>query len=114
MSKEIELKACPHCGKTDLRIGYNAICERHYVVCASCLMRGPEKCADRERAVKAWNGLPRALVWSSEPPSEPGLWWRELLGHKSVELIQDPKNRGVQDSYSKWAGPIPEPKEAKQ
>ena len=113
MSKEIELKPCPYCGETDLRIGYNAICERHYVVCASCLMRGPEKCADKKRAAKAWNGLPGALEWSSEPPSEPGFYWWELCGQRGVDLIQDPEKRVVRDYRAKWAGPIPEPKEAK-
>lgn len=57
--REIELKSCPHCGGTDLRIGFNAVGERHYVVCSCCLMRGPEKLGDEDRAVKYWNALPR-------------------------------------------------------
>ena len=32
--REIELKPCPYCGGSDLRIGFNAVEERHYVVCS--------------------------------------------------------------------------------
>lgn len=59
--REIELKLCPHCGGTDLRIGFNAVGERHYVVCSCCLMRGPEKLGDEDRAAKYWNALPRKV-----------------------------------------------------
>lgn len=61
MSKGIELNSCPYCGGTELRIGYNAIAERYYVVCYCCMMRGPEKLVDEERAAKAWNELPRKV-----------------------------------------------------
>lgn len=59
--REIELKPCPYCGGTDLGIGFNAVGERHYVVCSHCLMRGPEKLADEDRAAKYWNALPRKV-----------------------------------------------------
>lgn len=59
--REIELKPCPYCGGTDLRIGFNAVGERHYVVCSHCLMRGPEKLGDEDRAAKYWNALPRKV-----------------------------------------------------
>lgn len=110
MSKEIELMPCPHCGGTDLIIYWNAVYEKHYARCHSCHMQGPEVYG-REKAAEAWNALPRALVWSSEPPSEPGFWWWELLGHKGVDLIQDPEKRVIRDYRAKWAGPIPKPKE---
>ena len=55
----IELMPCPHCGGTDLSIGFNAVEERHYVVCSHCLMRGPEKLADEDRAAKYWNARSR-------------------------------------------------------
>lgn len=53
------LKPCPHCGSTDIRIGYDCHTERHYAVCCRCRMHGPEKCGEDDRAIKAWNGLPR-------------------------------------------------------
>lgn len=59
--REIELKPCPYCGGSDLRIGFNAVEERHYVVCSHCLMRGPEKLGDEDRAAKYWNALPRKV-----------------------------------------------------
>ena len=59
--REIELKPCPYCGGTDLGIGFNAVGERHYVVCSHCLMRGPEKLGDGDRAAKYWNALPRKV-----------------------------------------------------
>lgn len=71
--REIELKPCPHCGGTDLGIGFNAVEERHYVVCSHCLMRGPEKLGDEDRAAKYWNALPRkveALPDSKHHPAE--------------------------------------------
>ena len=115
MSKEIELMPCPHCGKIDLQIDWNGVYERHFVRCYNheCHMQGPEVYG-KEAAAKAWNDLPRALAWSSEPPSEPGFWWWELCGNRGVDLIQDPEKRVVKDYHAKWAGPIPEPKEAKR
>ena len=65
--REIELKPCPYCGGTDLGIGFNAVGERHYVVCSHCLMRGPEKLGDGDRAAKYWNAL------SSAPIGKPAL-----------------------------------------
>lgn len=54
-----KLKPCPHCGKTDLHVYWNGIYERHYVRCHTCHMQGPEKCGDEDRAINAWNSLPR-------------------------------------------------------
>lgn len=54
-----QLKPCPHCGGTDIRIGFNYLEERHYALCRKCRMRGPEKCGDEDRAIKVWNDLPR-------------------------------------------------------
>lgn len=75
MSKEFELKPCPYCGGKEMRIFdrlYDGHKERvYYVVCLDCRMKGPET-SSSYAAAKAWNDLPRALVWSSEPPSEPG------------------------------------------
>lgn len=113
MSKEIDLKPCPHCGGTEMRIFdrlYDGHKERvYYVVCLDCRMKGPETSSSNS-AAQAWNDLPRALVWSSEPPSESGFWWWELCGNRGVDLIQDPEKRVIRDYRAKWAGPIPEPK----
>lgn len=53
-----KLNPCPHCGKTDLRVYWNDIYEKHYVRCHTCHMQGPE-IYGREAAAEAWNALPR-------------------------------------------------------
>ena len=69
----MNLRPCPHCGGTDLQVDYNGVYERHFVRCYNhdCHMQGPEVYG-REKAAEAWNALPRALAWSSEPPKDPG------------------------------------------
>lgn len=54
-----ELKPCTACGGTDIRIGFDCLEERHYALCCDCLMRGPGKLGDDNRAKDAWNSLPR-------------------------------------------------------
>lgn len=113
MSKEIELKPCPHCGDEKPLVLWtdgNSVC---HVECPYCEHCGPAALKESD-AILTWNDLPRALAWSSEPPSEPGFWWWELCGNRGVDLIQDPEKRVVKDYRARWAGPIPEPKEAKR
>lgn len=138
MSSEIELKPCPHCGKIDLQIDWNGVYERHFVRCYNheCHMQGPEVYG-KEAAAKAWNDLPRALAWSSEPPTIPG-WYFTRLNRpgKPLRVVyvkrekrfdhqgKNPRyfmtmaslksesgdiieNLGQPDRL--WAGPIPEP-----
>lgn len=122
--REIELMPCPHCGGTDLQVDYNGVWERHFVRCYNhdCNMQGPEVYG-RENAAEAWNDLPRALVWTSEPPKVPGYYWSRddrvcFVG--VVEAFRDcnslclfyPGNEVVEDipPDCEWAGPIPEPK----
>lgn len=54
-----QLKPCPACGGTDIRIGFDCLEERYYALCCDCRMRGPAKCGDEDRAKDAWNSLPR-------------------------------------------------------
>lgn len=69
-----QLKPCPHCGGVNLKIIFNPFEERNFVYCCDCLMRGPEKCGNKDRASKAWNAIPRTPKWTSEPPTQPG-WY---------------------------------------
>lgn len=39
---------------------------------------------------------------------------KQAQGNEVLNNIQDPEKRVVKDYRAKWAGPIPEPKEAKQ
>ena len=54
-----KLKPCPHCGGTDIRIGFDCLEERHYALCCDCLMRGPGMHGDNNRAKDAWTSPPR-------------------------------------------------------
>ena len=59
----MKLKPCPYCKSTDLSDAYV------YISCKKCLMTGPQMnngnnddhadYIDHERAVEAWNKLPR-------------------------------------------------------
>lgn len=81
----MNLKPCPYCGGTDLGIGFNAVEERHYVVCSHCLMRGPEKLGDEDRAAKYWNALPRKV--EALPASK----------HRPAEVLTDKDSRDLGD-----------------
>lgn len=137
MSEEIKLLPCPHCGGTDLQIDWNGVYERHFVRCYNydCHMQGPEVYG-RSNAAKAWNALPRALVWTNEAPKVPGRYYG-WTGKKDAPIqiwvvfeYKTPKkglvrmktkpywdrNREVIRCHTveqyelQWAGPIPEPK----
>ena len=126
--KEIELKPCPHCVGTDLQVDYNGVYERHFVRCYNhaCHMQGPEVYG-REKAAEAWNSLPRALVWSSEPPKVPGYYWCRDEKYSSVVEVVQMRDAWGKDSLflfypgndveayipqgREWAGPIQAPQE---
>lgn len=112
---EMKLLPCPHCGGTDLQIDWNGVYERHFVRCYNydCHMQGPEVYG-RSNAAKAWNAIPRALVWTKEAPKVPGWYWCRDYGkyihivHVGVDLSEYQEIRDVE-----WAGPISEPREQK-
>lgn len=56
----------------------------------------------------------RALVWTTEPPSEPGWYWRRFNGNVAIEYIPPWKIAEVKALQLGWefSGPIPEPAEA--
>lgn len=62
MGKEIELKPCPACGGFDLRVGYNCVSDKHFVICCRCMMRGPENEGSKNNARKAWNSVAKREV----------------------------------------------------
>ena len=99
-------------------------------------MKGPEL-SGNEAAAEAWNALPRALTWSSEPPKVPGWYftrrnrpgkplrvmyvkrekkydhrvkeWRYFM---TLANIKSEDGRIIEDLNQPdrlWAGPIPEP-----
>lgn len=67
------LKPCPYCGRSDY-LSLSRINGLWYVVCGVCYMQGSQW-ADKLRAVKTWNELPRRLQWTKEKPTSPGWYW---------------------------------------
>ena len=127
---EIELKPCPHCGGREIRVFdkyySGAIARAYYVICFDCWMKGPEL-SGNEAAAEAWNNLPRALVWSSEPPKVPGYYWCRDEKYSSVVEVVQMRDAWGKDSLflfypgndveayipqgREWAGPIQAPQE---
>ena len=65
------------------------------------------------------------LVWTSEPPTEPGWWWYDFNGEfgstptevwvTTDEIWARPLgtiSRPIHEWKGRWAGPIPEPRES--
>ena len=115
---EMKLLPCPACGshatvQNDGYSGEEEVTGSTYVCCSnlSCSMCGPFG-HDAEEAVRKWNDLPRALVWTKEAPTEPGWYWCRDYGkyihivHVGVDLSEYQEIRNVE-----WSGPIPEPHE---
>ena len=99
-----ELKPCPACGSmsVQLMLSYSPwFTTASHVLCIDCQMQGPIACSQREEdaidiqdleclaeptgfeitAIAAWNALPRALTWTTEPPKVAGWYWmREIDG----------------------------------
>ena len=120
------LRGCPHCGpRTEVDV--NSI----QLVCLSCGLHGPVTAGQGEdctAAIAAWNSLPRHPQWTTEPPTEPGWYWRQQ-GHCIPTIVKvTDRNFGRGEKClavdgetreyfltcnAQWAGPIPEP-EAKQ
>lgn len=110
-----ELERCPRCGKTHGAMEYGDSSGMKFIVCAhGCLKEGPKR-RTSTGAITAWNALPRALVWTTEPPKVSGLYWHKTINHPkeagiisySQHHLEVLKNTGTEQ----WAGPIPEPQE---
>ncbi len=132
-----ELKPCPACGSMNLRIMQFIAGKR--VSCYNCGLDGV-MCDTSQEVSDAWNALPRALEWTKEPPQIAGFYLAEHKdsdGNKYINAIEVlPHNHwrhadwerkygklscllgingfgvGPVSKYSRFAGPIPMPKEA--
>lgn len=54
MSEKLKLLPCPHCGSTNLYLGYRLVFLPFYVRCKACGAEGG-KSDDRAEAISAWN-----------------------------------------------------------
>lgn len=120
-----ELKPCPHCGSDNVEclictINADENQDVHFhIACEGCYTSGP--IADTgEIAGKLWNSLPRALRWTTEPPTVAGWYWYSMgKGHAVCLLVcADGKAKLSKDHFTdaellggEWAGPIPAPVE---
>lgn len=81
-----QLKPCPACQEPSAHGGIhendsNGSVE-HFIECWYCDMQGPH-CYTEAAAIAAWNSLPRALTWTTEPPKveHVGKWfWSKIPG----------------------------------
>ena len=107
-----KLKPCPLCGTPGDTLEVYPVKDGFYQVgCWDCFMRGT-RLLSPDKAIKAWNALPRRLRWSKEPPKEPGWYWIRDYGKRIhiVDMGCDMTEYEPQP-YREWAGPIPEPEE---
>lgn len=78
-----ELKPCPFCGGSDIRI--EKIYDYYEVLCCDCLSR-TEEYSTNEEAIEAWNNRPSP--WHTGTPTEEGLYvvFNEHLCYDIVEV----------------------------
>ena len=113
-----ELKPCP----TIKCAGTGTLCrhpDRHYVkiICDVC-GAGTGYIITPAAAIAAWNSLPRALTWTTEPPKVAGWYLRRhnIAGRWSEADVMNftrlsVKNSIIRSAMIQWAGPIPTPLE---
>lgn len=126
-----KLKPCPPCGTPGDTLEVYPVKDGFYQVgCWDCFMRGT-RLLSPDKAIKAWNALPRRLRWTKEPPKDPGWYWHEE-NHEGkhpahvFRVVTSTKETGIYVRFfgqpadvihkidhisGKWAGPIPEPEE---
>lgn len=129
-----ELKPCPICSSLSVGLcpGEDEITHEIYnqAFCTSCGVSGPRVFADEISAIAAWNSMPRALTWTTEPPKVAGWYWSIYEAEKPeiLEITPCPENPetifGVINGWFvgciverpeiKWAGPIPTPLELEE
>lgn len=118
-----ELKSCPACGGEGVIniVGHGV--NLYQVRCKKCSQCGPIE-ATANNAETRWNALPRALVWSTEPPKVGGFYWARRKNTNTLHVVRVMEIReelsvfmpgsevdGYLHWYTEWAGPILEPQE---
>lgn len=121
-----KLKPCPACGTPGDTLEVYPVKDGFYQVgCWDCFMRGT-RLLSPDKAIKAWNALPRRLRWTMETPKEPGIYWyRDKVRRDPIVVTYDPIKNYAREGHLghpldklaaeykpiEWAGPIPEPEE---
>lgn len=120
---EIELLPCPACSEQssvsvqETKSHCDADYIQHGVHCLNCSHALGANYDTREDAIAAWNSLPRALTWTTEPPKVTGWYLSRTSGNVSVQFLPEKfiREKGAHAlqilGSDEWAGPIPQPKE---
>ena len=112
-----ELKPCPICSSLSVGLcpGEDEITHEIYnqAFCTSCGVSGPRVFADEISAIAAWNSMPRALTWTTDPPKVAGWYWVRCTAADDFPIIKHVAQRDATAALLKreWAGPIPTPLE---
>lgn len=117
-----ELNPCPICSSLSVGLcpGEDEITHEIYnqAFCTSCGVSGPRVFADEISAIAAWNSMPSALTWTTEPPKVAGWYLRRhnIAGRWSEADVMNftrlsVKNSIIRSAMIQWAGPIPTPLE---
>lgn len=120
-----QLKPCPICSSLSVGLcpGEDEITHEIYnqAFCTSCGVSGPRVFADEISAIAAWNSMPRALTWTTEPPKVAGWYLRRhnIAGRWSEADVMNftrlsVKNSIIRSAMIQWAGPIPTPLEQEE
>lgn len=128
MNEDMKLLPCPICqskaysnDNTPMSIERDIDSEQEFfygVHCTSCGLTVDSLELSRN-AVEVWNALPRALVWTTDPPTEPGHYWCRYTGSDKttwspayIPAVDDLQSYSMdRHDQIEWAGPIQMPKE---
>ena len=113
-----QLKVCPACGSAELGFGVSESDLENYreamiwVECSFCDTRGPaypRYVCGKEKAINAWNDMPRALKWQRTPPTKAGFYFYRN-SFRCIQIVN--VFAGMLPNCQRegeWAGPIPVP-----
>ena len=117
------MKPCPECGDGDCLLVVKNLPSEEWSVYCGCGHNG-RLYKTRVEAIEAHNALPRALRWTTEPPSVAGWYWWDNGSVQSLARVRvvdgklymtDYGCRDIKihdcDLVERWAGPIPAPVE---
>lgn len=111
MSQELKLLPCPNpkCGSTDMQMLHTGdLLSEFQVTCNSCQCSGPLVFNCPRKAIAAWNAIPRALTWTTEPPTTPGTYGI-IRKDKTATLHYYFVTPNAEDcaDIAHWIGPLP-------
>lgn len=115
---ELKPLPCPACGNEEHIVVVESIASGRFRAFCLCGHTGPF-CDTKEQAISAYNALPRALRWTTEPPKVAGGYLARQRKHESEDGWTYPVFINVEFSvgyfrkleWVQYAGPIPAPVE---